>query len=464
MGRVELDTFMSDTDALMWNMERDPRLRGTATTVLLLDAVPEWDRFVGTMERVTRLFPRFRQRVVDSPLRLGPPRWVFDPRFDLGYHLRREAAPAPGDLRTVLDMAQPWSMAAFDKERPLWEYTLVEGLADGGGALVQKVHHALSDGIGGMDLALEFFDEDRAATDRGPMPPEPRPEEPGRVALAREALGWQRDQWTHRIGRLPGRVASLAGGALRHPLHTGAEALRLGRSVSKILAPMTDTLSPVMLDRSLGRHFGAVDVPLDDVKRAAKAADGTVNDAFLAGVAGGLRRYHERHDAPVDSLRVAVPVSVRRADDPQGGNRLTTIRYEIPAAEPDPAKRVAAIHEATRAMLDEPAVEATASVAGLLNQLPRGVMAGLFGSMLVHIDVLASNVPGFPTTPYVAGAAALRWYAFGPTEGAAMNVTLLSHAGRCCIGINSDLAAVPDPDTLVGCVEEGVAEVLALAN
>ena len=127
------DRFMEPTDAWIWYLEQDPMLRFTVTAVTLLDRVPDWDRLVDRVEKATRAAPHFRDRVVSSPLRLAPPRWVADAGFDLGYHLRRVAAPPPGTLQSVLDLARTSAMAGLDRSRPLWEATLVEGV-DGEGA------------------------------------------------------------------------------------------------------------------------------------------------------------------------------------------------------------------------------------------------------------------------------------------------------------------------------------------
>ena len=458
------DRFMSGNDAVMWNMEHDPRLRGTATTVLVLDRAPDWDRLVKIMERVSRVTPGFRERVVVPPLGLAPPRWVIDADFDLSYHLQRAAVPEPGDLRTVLDLAAAWAMRAFDPERPLWEYMLLEGLNGGQAALIQKVHHATSDGIGGMESALEFFDTERDPTEAITIPPAPEPEGSGTVWLTKEALAFRGRQVRGLAMGATRGVGRLARGLVTSPVETVGRTVNMTKSTLRMTAPVFDTLSPVMLERSTRRYFDVLEVPLDDLRRAAKSVGGTVNDVFLAGLAGGLRRYHEAQGAPAEELRVTMPISVRTDDDPLGGNRITVARYPIPVGETDPAKLVAAIHEATVAVRSEPAIEATNNITGAFSVLPPAVLSTMFGGMLFHVDLLASNVPGFPETPYLAGASADRWYAFGPTEGAALNVTLMSHGGQCCFGVASDRAAVDDPVLLTDCLQQGFDEIVALGQ
>ena len=164
------ETHMSDSDALMWNIEKDPLLRSTIVTVLLLDRPPDWDRLVDKIERGTWLIPRLRQRIATPLLRMGPPQWSGDANFDLRYHLRRVKVCEP-TLDAVLDLARTSAMAGFDRARPLWEYTVVEGLEGGRSAMILKVHHSMTDGVGGMKLLLMLFDfvrepEAAAALDR----------------------------------------------------------------------------------------------------------------------------------------------------------------------------------------------------------------------------------------------------------------------------------------------------------
>ncbi|HEX5096929.1 MAG TPA: wax ester/triacylglycerol synthase domain-containing protein, partial [Acidimicrobiia bacterium] len=132
---------MSDSDALMWAIEKDPLLRSTITAVSVLEHSPDRDRFMETIERATRLVPRLRQRVVSSPLQIAPPEYVVDPNFDLGYHVRFTGAPGSGSLRDLLDFASPLAMQGFDRARPLWEFHVVEGLEGGRAAMIQKLHH-----------------------------------------------------------------------------------------------------------------------------------------------------------------------------------------------------------------------------------------------------------------------------------------------------------------------------------
>ena len=176
-----------------------------------------------------------------------------------------------------------------------------------------------------------------------------------------------------------------------------------------------------------------------------------------------MQRYHEFHGASVDELRMVMPINLRADGAALGGNHFTPARFLVPLTIKDPSDRIVAVGRLTREIRDEPAVQLTDALAGVLNQLPTTITTALFGSMLKGADFVTSNVPGAPFEIYSAGAALERMYAFAPLAGAAINVTLLSNCGTCCIGVNVDAVAVPDSDTFLRCLDEGFAEILALA-
>ena len=164
---------MGATDAFSWHMERDPVLRPSIVVVVWLDRTPDWDTLVARVDRMSRLMPSLRQRVVDSPVPLVAPRWTFDPHFDLSWHLRRIGAPEPRTREAVLQFARGPAMDTFDRGRPLWEVTLVDGVENGQAALIAKIHHSLSDGVGGMQMLAAIADLERRPRALGEMPPEP---------------------------------------------------------------------------------------------------------------------------------------------------------------------------------------------------------------------------------------------------------------------------------------------------
>jgi diacylglycerol O-acyltransferase / wax synthase len=456
------ETHMSDSDALMWNIEKDPLLRSTIVTVLLLDQPPEWDRLVEKIERGTWLIPRLRQRIATPLLRMGPPQWSGDANFDLRYHLRRVKVCEP-TLDAVLDLARTSAMAGFDRARPLWEYTVVEGLEGGKSAMILKVHHSMTDGVGGMKLLLMLFDFERdpesvTALDRVDAVPVFGP-----MDLVLSALGHNQRRMLGIVRRGVIESMSATRAVLDDPVHALQDALRTAGSIVRFLAPATVPHSPIMRARTLARQLSTLDVPLDEFKRAAKTVGGSLNDSFVAAVIGGMQRYHEFHGATVDDLRMVMPINLRAEDSALGGNHFTPARFLVPLTIKDPGDRIVAVRQLTREVRAEPAVQLTDALAGVLNQLPTTITTALFGSILKGADFVTSNVPGAPFEIFSAGAALERMYAFAPLAGAAVNVTLLSNCGTCCIGVNVDAVAVPDSETFLRCLDASFTEILALA-
>jgi WS/DGAT/MGAT family acyltransferase len=455
-----VDVHMRDSDAFSWYMEKDPLLRSTVVCVLMLDRSPDWDVLPERLERSTRLTPGFRHRVVIPPLRLATPRWIVDPDFDLSWHVRRFEAAHPKTLGTVLEFAHKTGMAGLDRDRPLWEFTFIEGLEDGRTAVVMKLHHSLTDGVGGMDIARLLLDLQPDPGDLGPMPAAPEAERLDTAGLARDALGYNWSRVFEASKRGVTSAASGLTGALRHPRRTVGDALATTQAIARFVQPVSDTLSPVMTERHLTWHYDVLTFQLDDMLRAAHAADARHNDAFLSAVTAGLRLYHEHHGAEVEELRVTMPVSIRKQGDPIGGNRITLMRFKLPVAIEDPRERMAQTHERCGAVKTDRSLPFTNAVAGTLNLLPRAYIGG----MLKHIDFLASNVPGIPVPFYLAGAKVTEFYGFGPTIGAALNVTLMSYCGTCYVGFNIDKGAVPDQEALMDCMRRGFDEVLAVGG
>ena len=446
--------FMSDSDAFSWYMEKDPQLRSTVVAVAWLDAAPPWQLLHDRLERATRLAPSFRRRPLEPPARLAPPRWATDPDFHLDWHLRRLAAPEPYTTDVVLDVARVSAMSAFDLTRPLWEFTVVEGLVGGQAALIMKLHHSLTDGIGGVALAQLLVDvsqEGSELTDAAA----PRGERLSTTRLAAQAA-------LHTGRRLVSSGASVIRsapvGALmwaRHPGSVTAQVLETVRSVGRTVKPLRRTLSPLVTARGPGRRLHMLTVGMSELKMAGRAGGGTLNDAFVAGVAGGLRRYHEQHGARVGDLLMTLPISLRSPGDPIGGNRITLLRLPVPAGDTDPMSRIAEVHGRCLRARHERSLPYTQLIAGVLNLMPPAAV----GSMLKHVDFVASDVPGFPDQAYLCGVPITGFYPFGPTIGAAVNATLFSYMSKCCIGVTVDTDAVADDDVLLECLAAGFAEV-----
>jgi len=456
-------SFMRASDTFAWHQEDDPVMRATIVGVLWLDRRPDWDLLRRRLGDAVERIPRLRQRIVETPVPLTPPRWVLDPDFDLSWHLRRVDAPGEHTPEDVLELARVEAMSAFDLSRPLWQFTLVEHVQGGTAALIMKLHHALTDGKGATVLASAFLDDRRTPAPRAARPAateQAATEQADDASLLPSVLAFH---WNNAMDAFASGlrgVGPLAVGLVRDPLGAVRSGVRTARSIGRTVAPVVETMSPVMRGRGRGRALRVVTVDLADLRAAAACAQATVNDAFLTAVTGGLRRYHARHDSTVEAARVTMPVSIRVPTDPPASNRITLLRLTVPVAQPGTFLRLRQIHQICARARTARSLPFTDLLAGGLGLLPVAVTGG----MLKHVDILASDVTGVPGTVYLAGAKVTAMAAFGPTLGCAVNITLLSHKGRCHVGLNLDTAAVPDPDVFTACLAEGFDEVVALTE
>lgn len=449
-----MDT-MNASDAVMWAIERDPKLRSTVTAVAWLDRAPDMSRLRRRVEAAVGAFPRLRERVVGAPLGLGHPRWVPAPAFDLDRHLR-EVDIGGGDTRQLLETASSRAEAGFDRAAPLWEIVVVPGLEGGGAALIQKFHHSFTDGLGGIELLLSLLDWGRRPRKEPTLLPAEPPADEG-------VLG----ELAHRLQSVTGMVGALPPALWRsamNPVGTVSDGLRTGRSIARLVTPSTRPLSPLFGGRSVGWRFDTHEESMEALHKAAAAASGTVNDVFLAAVSGALYRYHAHHGHRIHALRVNMPVSFRRSGDHFAGNRWTPVRFVVPVDEPDPARRVRQLGQLSREWRSEPALPLTDGIADVLSRLPDQATTAALGSMMYGVDFVATNVPGVARRCYIAGAEVTRQFAFAPLGGAAVNFALVSHAGTACVGVNTDRAAVADPEVLMACLAEAFAEVAALGR
>jgi diacylglycerol O-acyltransferase len=460
-GPAEMSAF----EALMWLAEVDPRLRSTTTSVLTLDLEPDGERFLADHQWLTEAVPRFRQRVVVPSFGVGHPTWVDDPDFELSYHVRRHRLPAPGSERQLLDAAAILAMTPFDRGKPPWEATLFEGLEGGRAAYVLKLHHAVSDGLGIMQLLSRVFTRDRAAVQR----PKPPARDRGRARVV-TPTGLGIKALASGLAALPRTASNATSALMRHAgnlvndLESTQESLEYLTSAKRMVGNKPVPGSALFRRRSLSRRFDAIERPLADFKAAAKAVDGSVNDCFLAGLIGGFRRYHEEMGVAVVEMPVGFPISLRTGDDPLGGNKFAGSQYAAPVAEKDPVERIRHIQSFVRETRAEPALDVMIRLTPVLARLPMAAVTRVMAGFTAAQDAQISNIPGIPFAVFLAGAEVTHYWPFAPAPGCGMMIAMLSHNGRCCIGINSDAAAVTEPELLVACLREGLDEVLALGK
>jgi diacylglycerol O-acyltransferase / wax synthase len=434
---------MSGADALLWTVGRDPVLRPTILAVMVLDSPPRWADVRARMAALVDAVPRLRSCVAMRPF--GCRReFVVDDGFDLDSHLHRTSLPAGATLRHVLDLAQTMASAGFDAERPPWEAVMVEGVDGSSAALVVKLHHALVDGVGGVAVLAHLLDH------AGRPSPERDPVTGGRGKRPRPVF--------LRHVPTPRRMGEVALYSCGHPLRQMENVVATATSVARLLAPAGRPLSPLMTKRSDRRGCEVLDLDPQVLRGAARAMGGTLNDVFVASVVLGLARYHERHGVRIDGLRALMPINVRASGDPLAGNHFVPARFIVPVYT-DPARCVREVHAIAASWKTAPGLAMNEVLATGLDALPDPVVTALWGSMLKGDDFCVTNVPGPAFEAYLAGSRISQMYAFAPPSGAATNVSLITLPDRACVGIVTDVEAIPDSAELADCLAEGFDDV-----
>jgi WS/DGAT/MGAT family acyltransferase len=408
------------------------------------------------------LIPRFRKRLMFVPFEQGRPVWVDDARFDIGYHVRLTALPHPGSREQLLALTSRVQAQLLDRDRPLWELWFVEGLEGGNIGLIQKTHHALVDGVSGVDVATVLLDFTPEPTFLEP----PRwviepPPSPGRLFV---------DTIYERTTE-PAEIARTARRIVRTPQRTVARTGQLGRALSTLVDRNSIVAStPLNVRVGRRRRFEGVRVSLDDVKAIRHGLGGTVNDVVLAGVAGGLRRLFESRGEDVTDLRLRAlcPVSVRDdSERMQLGNRVSAMFVDLPLGEPDPTQRLQAVRSTTSDLKDRQQAVGAAFLVDL-TQFAAPTLLGL-AARLAHrqpfFNLVITNVPGPQVPLYCMGARMLEAFPVVPlTRNTALGIAILSYCGQLHLGLYVDADAVDDVAVLAAGLEDSFAELKKIAE
>lgn len=434
-----------------------------SSTAIFEGPPPDSTRFSELIAGRLPMVPRYRQKVREVPLDLASPVWIDDEHFDLGYHLRRTALPAPGGDAELATLIGRVMSARLDRDRPLWEYWLVEGLSGGRWALISKVHHCMVDGVSGSDLYQVILDES----------PQPRPAiaddwrpnpEPGTLELVVDAL----------LGLALNPVAQLR--MLAAALGQVETVVGQIREVTRGLSTLSEALRPAdasSLSGSLSAHrrFTWRRVSLDDVRVVRRALGGTVNDVVLAAITGGFRTLLlARGETPhPHSLRSLVPVNVRApGEESIRGNQVSMMLANLPVHLVDPVARLNAV----RAHLDElKAAKETESVATLVElsklepfpllSLPYRVIARLPQRSIVTVT---TNVPGPQRPLYALGRRLLEIIPYVPIASTVRTgVSIFSYCGELAVGVTGDYDAAADVDVLARGIDDSMAALVKAA-
>ena len=414
------------------------------------------------------LIPQFRRRLAPVPFNLHHPVWVEDPDFDLDYHMRRIAAPAPGSYHELADIAGDIASRQLDRSRPLWELYVVEGLEHGHIGVVAKMHHSTIDGVSGANMMVHLFD-----LEAHPSAPEETPEwEPEHLPSDAELVTYA---LRSRLKR-PLQVASVIPKAAQSVVNV----VRERRSTDTVNPPAPLTAPRTSFNGAITPHrkVAYAIASLADVKPIKNAFGTTVNDVVLAMVGGGLRRYLQRTaQLPDKSLISTVPISVRPPEGEDAGvgaNKVSAMFTSLATDVEDPVDRLRTIHEVTKGAKEEHNAVGAEMLQSLTEfAAPRlfGLAMRLYSNMkladrgpVIH-NLIISNVPGPPFPLYFAGAKLVSLFPLGPVmDGAGLNITVISYLDDIDIGLMVCRESVPDVWDMAADIAESLAELKKVAD
>lgn len=437
MSRITYDETMSSSDALIWHIERDPLLRSTVMSIWFLQRPPEPERMRATVERMVAQIPRLRQRVVDG----RRPKWAEADEFEISDHYFYGDLGGDAQASDVINHAQNWVREPFDRERPLWQLGIFTGLADGRGALVLKLHHAIADGVGLMLMLAALAD----------LEPNPR----HRAALV-------------DVVTAPAPIVKARrhfGDVVRHPVKSLRSAARSIVSIARLVMPNRKPLSSLMTGRSAQLCLDTKTLPFETLRNAGKQADASLNDAFISLVLDALDRYHKRHGDACARIRIHMPINIRDATNADhAGNQFVPARIVMNVGANDVEGRLRRVSTHLAAVRQEPALRWVNTVSAAIQRLGVPISRRIIGGMMKGVDVLASNVAGPPCPLYLAGELVQEFYAFGPPAGAALNITLFSYDNTVHLGVTSVVGALHSRRDFMMCLDEAIADMAELAS
>lgn len=455
---------LSGLDAGFLYMET-PTVRMHTLKVAVLDPPPgeplDFDQVRESIGAHLALLAPLRRRFLEVPGRLHHPIWVDDPSFDLDYHIHRVILPTPGSRRQLDDAIGEIAGRPLDRTRPLWQMHVFEGLSGGRIAVLVTIHHAVADGMAATALLANVMSTVPGGETPGPPPPpSPDPLPTGRQMVVQALV-----ERAHQLAHLPRLVVRTLGGLWSMAGH---------RRRSEVTTPVPILHTPrSSFNTSLtaNRSFATASLSLDDAREIRAARGVTVNDVVLAIVGGALRTYLlERDELPVRPLVAAVPVASDTDVSRLEGNRVSNLFTSLATDEPDPLRRLDAIHAVMSEAKTLQQIMGFETLGEWIEYTPPGPYAWFTrhysGLHLADrhpppINVIVSNVPGPTETLHAAGASLQEIYSVGPIlEGIGLNVTVWSYRDRLFVGVLACRDTMPEPHRITEAMAEGLDELL----
>jgi diacylglycerol O-acyltransferase len=455
---------LTGLDSSFLHLERDGTQMHVASTTLFEGPAPPYLDFRDHIESRLHLVPRFRQKIRFVPFGQGRPVWVDDPHLNLAYHVRHTSLPEPGSEQQLRTLAARIFSQQLDRSKPLWEIWLIEGLKGGRFAVVGKTHHAMVDGVSGVDITTVLYDAEKEP-DETPTPPEgwaPKPEPNGAELLA-EALV-ERAIYPREIAR---GLRWIVRGP-RRALRKAADAAIAAGSFAwtGIAAPQ----SPFNFDVGTHRRFAWVRASLADIKQVKNELGGTVNDVILTAVAGGLGRYMRSRGHATDGLelRAMVPVSVRTAEQHGAlGNQVTAMMASLPIWCEDPKRRMEIVSQSMGDLKQSKQAVGASLLTQLADFAPPTIagQAARLQSRQRFFNLVVTNIPGPQFPLYVMGRRMERVFPMVPlAKNQGVCIGIMSYDGQVNFGLIGDYDGMPDLDDLAKDLDDSINELIEAAG
>jgi diacylglycerol O-acyltransferase len=456
---------LSPVDASFLHQERRASHMHVGALVTFEGPAPSREDFCDHIEPRLPLVPRYRQKLAFPRFEMGRPFWIDDPSFNLDYHVRHTALPSPGSIDQLRGLLGRIFSQRLDRSKPLWEVWLVQGLEDGGFALISKTHHALVDGISGVDISTVLFD-------LSPVPGDTQVEDDGWTPESEPSQAQLVAEGVKGLLRTPGELVGRAAGVVQHPGRAASDLREAAEGVGEVVWAGLNPAPDVPLNVPIGPHrrLWWIQRPLDEFKGIKNVLGGTVNDVVLAVVAGALGRWLETRGVRREGveLRGLVPVSIRSEDEHGAlGNRIAAMRAPLPVYVRDPVERLRIVREAMQGLKESKQALGAEVIADLERFAPPTLLAMAsrvnFSTRLFNLIV--TNVPGPQFPLYLLGREMLELVpvAFLP-EDQALAVAVMSYNGKMEFGLIADYDAMSDLDALAGLVEESLEALLGAAR
>ena len=464
MAQQHLDR-LSSIDASFLTNETSSSHMHVGAILIFEGPPPSYDDLSEHVRSRLPLVPRFRQKLAVPPLEAGRPLWVDDPSFNLGYHVRHTALPEPGSEEQLRQLAGRVFSQQLDRSKPLWELWLVQGLERNRFALLSKTHHAMVDGVSGVDISTVLFDvkpvPEPVAADGDGWAPGP---EPSGTTLVAHGIA--------DVATAPLKLAERLANAVRHPENTARGLARSVEALGEVVWQFSNPAPEVPLNTEIGSHrrFVWTRSELADFRRIKDALGGTVNDVVLTVVSGALRSWLLERGIRTEGLelRALVPVSIRATDEQgQLGNRIAAMRGPLPVYAADPVTRLEIVREAMKHLKESKQALGAEVISRFNDFAPPTLLAQAarvnFSTRLFNLIV--TNVPGPQIPLYLLGRELEDLFpvAFLP-EDHALAIAIMSYNGHVNFGLLADYDAMPDTQDIAEGIEDSIKELLEAAR